>query len=437
MRPIFPVLIGFVLAALPWLAQAADPFPEPKALSAEVDFWESIYVKVSSKEGLLHDSRFLEVVYETIRLHGVESRSKREARVKKRKHHWADVLKGLASGRAPREGAERDLITALTKALERTPASRDYREAATRLRFQLGQSDRFKAGLIRSGAYEAAIRRTLRAHAVPEDLAYLPHVESSFQAHAYSKSGAAGMWQFIPSTGRRFLTINYVIDERLSPTEATLAAARLLHENYHKLGTWPLAITAYNHGAAGMSRAVKKLGTRDIASICHEYDGRYFGFASRNFYPQFLAARRIARNHEPYFGPMKLAEPNQVDAVALPFFVDAVSLSGHLDAKLKSLVVLNPALRESVWSADRWIPKGYELRLPRGTFSGDPQEWIASLPESVRHSEQKRSRYHTVSKGETLGHIAQLHGTSIASLIALNGITNPHRIFPGQRLEMN
>ena len=436
MQSIFTALIGFMIAVFTPLAHAADPFPEPEALSAEVDFWESIYVEVSSKEGLLHDSRYLGVVYETIPLRGVVSRAKRVARVKKRKQHWSKVLRRLAADGLPRGDAETALVEALTSALGHSPASKDYREAATRLRFQLGQSDRFKAGLVRSGAYDVAIRSTLRAHRVPEDLAYLPHVESSFQAHAYSKSGAAGMWQFIASTGRRFLTIDYVVDERLSPTEATLAAARLLRKNYQKLGTWPLAITAYNHGAAGMSRAVKAVGTRDIATICHEYDGRYFGFASRNFYPQFLAARRIARDHESYFGPIKLAEPKQVDAVVLPFFVDAVSLSGHLDAKLKSLVVLNPALRESVWRADRWIPKGYELRLSRGTLAGDTQAWIASLPPSVRHDQQKRSGYHTVSKGETLGHIAQQHGTTIASLVALNGITNPNRIFPGQKLEM-
>lgn len=437
MRSILIASIGFFLTALCQLAYAGDPFPAPRALEPEVKFWEDIYVEVSSKQGLLHDSRHLAVVYETIGLHGLVSRSKRQDRVEKRKRQWRSVLKHLASGAAPRNEVEMHLVTMFGAALGREPGSKDYREAARRLRFQLGQSDRFKAGLIRSGAYDADIRDTLRVHGVPEDLAYLPHVESSFQAHAYSKSGAAGMWQFIPSTGRRFLTIDYVVDERLSPTAATLAAARLLRENYEKLGTWPLAITAYNHGAAGMSRAVKKVGTRDIATICREYDGRYFGFASRNFYGQFLAARRIASNFEKYFGPLRLAVPKAVDTLVLPYFVDAVGLSRYLGENLQALSSLNPALRKSVWSADRWIPRGYELKLPPGTLSGDSKGWVASLPESVRHSDQRRSRYHTVSRGETLGHIAKLHDTTIASLIALNGISNPNRIFPGQKLEMN
>ena len=437
MRAIFATTIGLVLVSFCLTAYAADIFPEPDGLKSEVDFWERIYVGVPTNEGLLHDARHLDVVYETIGLQGVESRSKRQARVEKRKRHWRNVLTRLASGAAPRSRAEKDFVEALTTALGHRPSAKNYTQAAERLRFQLGQSDKFKAGLIRSGAYESDIRRTLRAHGVPEDLAFLPHVESSFQAHAYSKSGAAGMWQFIPATGRRFLTINYTIDERLSPNAATLAAARLLRENFEKLGTWPLAITAYNHGAAGMSRAVKKVGTRDIVTICHEYKGRYFGFASRNFYGQFLAARRVARNYESYFGPLKLAGPMIVDTLVLPFFVDAVGLSGYLNTKPQSLSSLNPALRDSVWSADRWIPRGYELRLPSGTLSGDADAWIASLPLSMRHADQRRSRYHTVSSGETLGHIAKLHGTTISNLVALNGITNPHRIFPGQKLEMN
>ena len=437
MRLILAASLGFVLTLFCQPALAADPFPEPTSLASEVKFWEDIYVEVSSKQGLLHDSRHLSVVYETIGLHGIESRSKRQDVVEKRKRHWRGVLKRLGSGGAPRGDAQARLVAMIAAALGREPGSKDYREAAKRLRFQLGQSDRFKAGLIRSGAYESHIRDTLRAHGVPEDLAYLPHVESSFQAHAYSKSGAAGMWQFIPSTGRRFLTIDYVIDERLSPSAATLAAARLLSENFEKLGTWPLAITAYNHGAAGMRRAVKKVGTRDIATICRDYDGRYFGFASRNFYGQFLAARRIASNFEEYFGPLQMAVPTSVDTLMLPYFVDAVELSRHLGEKLQSLASLNPALRKSVWSADRWIPRGFELKLPPGTVSGDSKTWVASLPESLRHSDQRRSRYHTVSHGETLGHIAKLHGTTIASLIALNSIANPNRIFPGQKLEMN
>ena len=123
----------------------------------------------------------------------------------------------------------------------------------------------------------------------------MPHVESSFDPYAYSKVGAAGLWQFMRSTGRRFLRIDAAVDERLDPYRATEAAAQLLSYNYRLLGSWPLAITAYNHGAEGMRRAREQLGTDDIVRIVRDYHSPTFGFASRNFYVSFLAALTVSR----------------------------------------------------------------------------------------------------------------------------------------------
>ena len=167
------------------------------------------------------------------------------------------------------------------------------------MRCQVGQQDRFQAGLIRSGAYMDRMRAIFSAHGLPADLAFLPHVESSFNTNAYSKFGAAGMWQFTRSTGKRFMTVDYVLDERRDPIAAAHAAARLLKENHERLGSWPLAITAYNHGAAGMQRA--KAAHGDYPGIFTSYKGRTFKFASRNFYSEFLAARRVASDYRRYF----------------------------------------------------------------------------------------------------------------------------------------
>src|SRR4029453_14806897 len=171
-----------------------------------------------------------------------------------------------------------------TVALNRAPTPSDYRDAKDELRFQLGQRDKFRDGLVRSGAYEEQMRAVFRENGLPDGLALLPHVESSFNVRAYSKYGAAGVWQFMRGTGRRFMKVDYVIDERLDPITSTRAAARLLRENYGILGSWPLALTAYNHGAAGMNGAVEKVGTSRIEVIIARYDSPSFGFASRNFY---------------------------------------------------------------------------------------------------------------------------------------------------------
>ena len=130
-----------------------------------------------------------------------------------------------------------------------------FAEAVDDVRFQLGQSDRFRAGIMRAGTWEAHIAEVLANLGLPAEIAALPHVESSFDPAAYSKVGAAGLWQFMRSTGRRFMRVDNSVDERLDPFRATEAAAQLLSYNYRLLGTWPLAITAYNHGAEGMLRA--------------------------------------------------------------------------------------------------------------------------------------------------------------------------------------
>ena len=170
------------------------------------------------------------------------------------------------------------------------------------IRFQLGQSNRFYDGLIRSGAWQANMRETFRDAGLPEELASLPHVESSFNTQAKSKVGAAGMWQFTRSTGRRFMQIDHVVDERFDPYIATQAATQLLNQNLAVTGSLPLALTAYNHGAAGMRRAAHKLGTQDIETIVRKYKSRTFGFASRNFYVAFLAAVDVEKNAQKYFG---------------------------------------------------------------------------------------------------------------------------------------
>ncbi|MGH2897553.1 MAG: lytic transglycosylase domain-containing protein, partial [Solirubrobacteraceae bacterium] len=289
------------------LAHAAapnDPFPEPEALRPAVAFWMRVYLESSTDGGFLHDARNLGVVYEIVRFDGERNSRRREAIVDERKAYWKGVLDRLSLGGEPRDQREREVLRDMEQAVGHPPDLRDFRDAKDEMRFQLGQRDKFREGLIRSGAYEAEMRAYFREQNLPEDLAYLPHVESSFNVRAYSKYGAAGVWQFMRGTGRRFMKVDYVVDERLDPITSTRAAARLLRENYSILGSWPLALTAYNHGAAGMNRAVQKLGTSRIEVIVARYDSPSFGFASRNFYAQFLAARRILKTYESYFGPL-------------------------------------------------------------------------------------------------------------------------------------
>src|SRR5205823_9329759 len=138
------------------------------------------------------------------------------------------------------------------------------------------------------------------------DIALLPLVESSFENRALSSAGAAGIWQFTRGTGKLYMSVNKKLDERLDPAKATRSAARLLHDNYNALGSWPLAITAYNHGRAGMMHAQSEVGSSDLTKVIQDYKGPLFGYASMNFYSEFIAAVDVYDHYQDYFGELAL-----------------------------------------------------------------------------------------------------------------------------------
>src|SRR6185312_8272474 len=351
------LLVPFAIARAP----AADPqLPYPPQLQRDVDFWVRVYTQIDTDSGYLHDQYNLSVIYDTLHFAPNSSPRARQRIVNQARDHYVAELERIASGQGPLT-PEDERIKALWGA-QATPER--LREATDDIRFQLGQANRFKAGLIRSGTWHKDIAQALKDEGLPPELAALPLVESSYNPSAYSKVGAAGLWQFMRSTGRRFMRIDRSLDDRMDPFFATVAAAQLLAYNYRIFGSWPLARTAYNHGVAGMRRAVDTLDTTDIVTIVRTYQSRTFGFASRNFYVSFLAALKIERDPEKYFGtivPMKEASFREVK---MPAYVDVRSLERALDLDSETLRELNPALRPAVWRGRLAVPRGYELRLP-------------------------------------------------------------------------
>ncbi|HEX7547404.1 MAG TPA: lytic transglycosylase domain-containing protein, partial [Candidatus Methylomirabilis sp.] len=167
--------------------------------------------------------------------------------------------------------------------------------AADNIRVQQGLRQKVDEGLLRARKLLPRILAILREHKLPMELAALPMVESSYDPQAYSKAGAVGLWQFIRSTGKQYLAITRKRDDRRDPIRATEAAAHLLRHNYEALGSWPLAIIAYNHGKGGILMARATVGSSAIEEIIARYNGPRFGFASRNFYAEFLAALEVVR----------------------------------------------------------------------------------------------------------------------------------------------
>ena len=301
-RPIMKRLTATLLAGLFLVSTAGfaanTDFPRPPEIEPAIRFWTSVYTQVSTDGGLLHDRDNLSVVYEKVALDS-RFRDKRSRQVRARKAHYREVLRNIA--RKNRSNLDQEERRVLELWPEGVSDSRLQR-AANNIRFQLGQSDKFRAGLKRSGAWEPHIRRTLEDMGLPEELAALPHVESSFNPDAWSRVGAAGLWQFTRATGRRYMRIDHVVDERMDPFRSSIAAARLLEHNYSVTNNWAMAITAYNHGLAGIRRAARQVGSENIAVIIDKYSSRTWGFASRNFYAAFLAAVEVDFNANKYFG---------------------------------------------------------------------------------------------------------------------------------------
>jgi membrane-bound lytic murein transglycosylase D len=412
MRTTAAMLVALMLGVVA-PPSAAEELPRPPALEAQVRFWARIYSEVDSGGGLLHDAVHMDVVYGEVRVPRGLSRRGRERHLERAKKKYVAALRKLGAGR--RSGLS-DLEQQVLALWPPDVSNATLRTAVKNVRFQRGQADRFREGVIRAGLYEPTIREVFADAGIPPDVAALPHVESSFNPRAYSSAGAAGLWQFTRSTGRLYMRVDWVVDERMDPFVATEAAARLLNDNYRELKTWPLAITAYNHGQAGMSRAVRTTGTRDIATIVRRYKGRAFRFASRNFYTELLAAVDVERDAERHFGPLDRHDPAALDS--------------------KALRAHNLSLQPSVWRGQKYVPRGFALRIPRDPSGASAATALAAVPASQRYAKQKRDSVHRVQRGETLSQIARRYGVSQQALVDLNGLRSRHRIRQGQRLRL-
>jgi len=426
--------VALVLTALfIALPSFAENFPRPAGLEPDIHFWIRIFSEVPSRQMLIHDNRHLDVVYVQLDLPDAGDYRAIRRISEKARRKYRTILKTLATGKRAGLTKEEARVLALWPA---DVDNAELRRAAGRVRAQQGLADGFRAGLARSSRWKAYILERLRAAGVPEELAALPHVESSYNPEARSHVGAAGLWQFTRSTGRRFMRIDHVIDERRDPYRSSEAAAALLQYNYSILKSWPLAITAYNHGVAGMRRAVRVTGTDDIETIVRQYDGRAFGFASRNFYVAFLAAVEVSGNADWYFGAIDKDPPEKPVIVTLPDYMAVTSLADVFHVSVRTLKKNNPALLDSVWTGLKYVPKGFELRLPPDVLSAPAGQLLAAIPGDQRFARQTPDLQHKVRRGDSLSLIAVRYHTTVAQLMAINNLKSRHRIRAGQVLNL-
>ncbi|MEO8606187.1 MAG: transglycosylase SLT domain-containing protein [bacterium] len=435
-------VIAAVLAlALSGAARASD-FTVPPTLRPQVDFWVSVFATWSKYQDAIHDPEHLERVYSVIDFRDQAADGVSDGQIDVMIRAEEDVEKARIRGLLMRLDAA-DPNQPLDAESERLRAlfaddrsSSKYRDAAEsdRLRGQRGLRERFAHGLEIAHGYFPEMERIFRSAGVPVEITRLPMIESCFNMQAYSKVGAAGVWQFMPGTARNFMRVNDGVDERLDPLLATRAAATFMRQNYNRLGTWPLAIKAWNHGPGGMARAVRETGTTDIATIIRNYHGPAFKFASRNFYPEFLAALHVERNYRKYFGDLPLRPPLQSEIVRLESSTSLTAAARCAGSDPWALAELNPSLLGAVQSGRAAVPSGFELRVPPGGAARFDR-CAASLPPPVMArrapvagrstGERPKARtrtVHRVKAGQTLAGIAARYGCSVDQLRRGNGL---------------
>jgi membrane-bound lytic murein transglycosylase D len=422
-------------------SRAGADLSVPPPLQPQVDFWVNVFATYGKYQIVIHDTEHLDRVYSVLDFtdmvragaSATQIELAMDAQEDGEKARIRGVLRRLDLAAGDPYLTEDEKRVAALFAADSSPTKYLDAAAPERIRGQRGLRERFARGIEIGHAYFPHMEAIFRVEGVPPEITRLPLVESCFNVAAYSKVGAAGVWQFMPGTARHFMRVDGLVDERLDPIIAARAAARFLRRSYERLGTWPLAITSYNHGPSGIARAVRDTGTTDIATIIRNYKGPAFKFASRNFYPEFLAALHVERNHEKYFGGLRLDPPLAADTVYLNRHTSIAAISRCAGAEPWQLADLNPSLLPVVHSGRQPIPPGVELRVPRGARDRF-HRCYTSLPPASRQmaarrdaSSSKRAAgtrakkrpkhvVHKVRPGQTLAQIAARYGCSVEQL---------------------
>lgn len=461
-------------------------FVPSKKLQTAVSFWIKIYTELSSSQGLIHDIDNLGVAYEKVDFESINKNmewsesqkiKERESLVEERKKQILLSLNKLSENTPIEELTDYD--RAILSLWEKNGGKSAIAPAAqlSKLRFQLGQSDRMKEAIFLSGRYLPMMEKIFKEEGLPLQLTRLVFVESSFNILARSKVGASGLWQIMPSAARGRLRMNKEVDFRNHPQQATELAAKILKFNYGMLESWPLAVTGYNHGPYGVKRLVEKNQEKSLEVLIESAEGRRFGFASRNFYTSFLAALEVEAKATEYFPGLKKDKP--FDLVELEFknsiyFKDLVQALGSNGDLAQTY---NPHLQKIAYSNKIKLGSKSRLMVPRHQKeqiekqllgkSSDKVAEEAPSPRlktqdkkskkvivksaSVSPKKEKRpakdtaknmrkvssdelndTKKYRVTRGDTLYGISRQFGVSLNSLLSLNDLRPTHNIQPGQ-----
>lgn len=286
--------------------------------------------------------------------------------------------------------------------------------------YQTVAREPFRKYLCRSGKYIEIMKDILKEKGMPQDLAYLPLIESGFNPHAYSYAHAVGPWQFISYTGKMYgLHRNHWYDERRDFVKSTYAAANYLKDLHEMFDDWLLALASYNWGAGRVKRAIKKQKTNDFWKL-------RLNRQTRNFVPLYMAATIIAKDPKRYGFDVEYEKPLNWDVMKVNKAMDLKAVADALSVPVDTIKELNPELRRGVTPPNY---KNYRLRIPDGSKNIFAQKY-ENIPEESLYF------FHKIRKGESVSSISKKYGVSPFSIIQANNLSKKYRIYAGDYLKI-
>ncbi len=349
----------------------------PPGLEPRVEFWKLIFTKYGKNTRVFHHRSYPEIIYSALdftefeaTLSGPSLLAAKESEINNEIEKIKEALISLGRGNEPKNDFEERIEYLFKQVPGHT--RRRFNEAIEddQIRYQTGIKEKYKESLVRSGRYIKAIEKIFEAEGLPPELGRIPFIESSFDYTAYSSVGAAGIWQFMPGTAKRYMKVGKIVDERRDPIIASRAAAKYLKNSYEDTGVWSLAVTSYNHGLSGILRAVNETGTTDIVKIIRNYKAKSFGFASSNFFAEFLAAIEIDKNAEKYFPDLIREEPISFDEVLLGSAISYKTFKSLSGTNEEELLKMNRSLLDPILKGNVPIPRGTLVKVSRGKGAG-------------------------------------------------------------------
>lgn len=394
-RYIYLFIAMFGLALSTW---ANEDFLIPNLIRHDMDFWAKVYREWDIHQAIFYDAK-TKVIYDVLDLPTVANelsiyRYKKD--VEKRLKAIKDILKNINSKK------DDPLVITLKK-----HGIAEEQDLLDRLKVQSGLRSQFEQGLMISGRYMDDIKAILTWQKLPEDLMAMIFVESLFNLSSVSHAGAVGPWGIVKETALRSgIHVNNFTDERLDWVMATYGAAQFINRAKEGLLEWPLVITAYNYGYPGMMRAAGVYG-HDFEAIIKNHVSPIFGYASKSYYAEFLAALDTIKHQDKYFPHIKKEARLVYDTVKVDKSIEVNDLLSLGVLSKEEFRKFNPAITNRTLAGHEVLPLGYSFRIPLGK-SHDFYHKVKKIDhKKLQHAAQKISIKHKARPKETLLKIAK------------------------------